>query len=166
MEGERFLVPRYSQQLGRPFFRWVWVTVPPIVAPLSTGNATPVTNEARSEHSHTAASELAVKGRRSGRPVGWRRCGAGSSVRRPSCVSIMPVNVAPGQMALTLIPSLTYSRAAARVTPRMPCWAATYAGSPGLAEDPTVDSRRRRSPRRGPGPPSGRVRVSCTARCR
>src|SRR6185437_15136943 len=103
--------------------------------PASTGSATPVTNEASSEHSHTTAAATSA-----GSPARVIACGAKISAARSGGSSVISgVMIAPGQTAFTRIPSFAYSTAAFFVRPRIPCLLAVYALSPATAISPALD---------------------------
>src|SRR5712664_814124 len=83
-----------------------WATNPP-----SMGRAWPVMNDARSEHNQTTA--LATSCGWPTRPMGWRL--ARNSETPPKARVTMSVSMMAGPTALTRIPDLPYSMAAALV---------------------------------------------------
>jgi len=92
--------------------------------PPSTGSATPVRNDAAAELSQTTAA--AISSGRPRRPIGSAASNSCLVSGRWATVRwIIGVSIAPGQTALTRIPQLAYSSAAALVRPTTPCLAAT-----------------------------------------
>ena len=89
-------------------------------APPSTPMACPVTREARSEQSHTAAS--ATSSASPSRPMGMlARIIASTSGFAAIPARSIGVSMLPGQIALILTPAWAFSMAAVRVIPITPC---------------------------------------------
>jgi hypothetical protein len=102
--------------MGFPLIAY-WAVQPP-----STTIVCPVTNDDSSEQSHSTA--LAISSGRAFRAMGWYVCANRRWLSLPSPPVIRSnsgVSVPPGAIALTLIPFVAYSRAAAFVSPMTAC---------------------------------------------